>query len=726
MLSIRSALPYMIGFQRRLRWSLLAALIVTIFSVVRQTAILMSSQSQVMTNIHSVPRHLPRTDYRRGLDAIEKKIAREHGFVNVGVSAKRGRKNENDEDSGGSSDTSKGRSSNNSNNKKRNNIEKRIREWGCDRTETPLIFVHNGKMGGGAVRARLAASAINFNRTSETWNQPYSDRHYYPIRKENGNRKSVGDPSRKGKKIRKGKFCNSKYPHYTMIHPRDLLRKPTFEGSQFCNATTPFGIAIACPHPYKKSRENLLALISRRDKKVSKKQYGQKSTKKTTKAHYLSLDCRKCDDDYYLDEDFYFDNVSSEYNAAAPVVIPLPKTRNIFNPKSDPHPGHTCDIVLASHTNIGSELHWLPPRYLKEHWWDNSIYGRDSNGDHDYSNELEKYWATLLDDRHHRRRQLMRKVKEANDGPSNGEQEDTSTRWCPSGYYPKTKKMLVEKEMKYDRPSTEEEYLGAYETCGITLAQKADKVFRNRFYPSDADYSGKPQKLNYSPFYASMPLHRITLMRDPWSWVVSKFFWHKLDKFRHKRSSLPCEDLTLPSGYEHRDPFTGRQLGWCESFSMFSLMKLCGNDCHIRYENKMMSLEEIEDQVESNLRNAFSVVGLLNETESFYDMITDRIDYVNLTYNPEIVGTDHATKKTIENIACKKLFEKDEKFRESVRQRVPAFAALERIYHVAVEVNRFQKQELQQCRRSKGGTPTKGVYGTPAPFAPFAQAKMKK
>ena len=33
-----------------------------------------------------------------------------------------------------------------------------IRSWGCDLTETPLIFVHNGKSGGGNIRARLAAA----------------------------------------------------------------------------------------------------------------------------------------------------------------------------------------------------------------------------------------------------------------------------------------------------------------------------------------------------------------------------------------------------------------------------------------------------------------------------------------------------------------------------------------------------------------------------------------
>ena len=129
----------------------------------------------------------------------------------------------------------------------------------------------------------------------------------------------------------------------------------------------------------------------------------------------------------------------------------------------------------------------------------------------------------------------------------------------------------------------------------------------------------------------------------------------------------------------------------------------------MRYENGMMNLEDIEIQTADNLRNAFSVVGLLQEEESFYDMITDRIQYLDLRRNPQVRGQSHATKKTDENLACKELY-KDEAFRQHVRDKIPAFAALERLYHLGEKVNRFPQEELAQCKRDKGQEPTKGDY----------------
>jgi len=151
-------------------------------------------------------------------------------------------------------------------------------------------------------------------------------------------------------------------------------------------------------------------------------------------------------------------------------------------------------------------------------------------------------------------------------------------------------------------------------------------------------------------------------------------------------------------------------LSWVEQFCFAHLIKLCGNDCRIRYENGLMTLNEIENQVEDNLRYAFSIVGLLNETESFYNMITDRIQYVNMTYNPSVQGLDHATPPTTENIECKKLFTKNTQFQQHVRDTIPSFAALERIYNVGVQVNRFQKKELKTCMLKKGKQSTNGIY----------------
>jgi hypothetical protein len=49
----------------------------------------------------------------------------------------------------------------------------RIRSWGCGNTNTPFIFVHIGKAGGGNIRHRIASSRLNI--TSNTKNQRYQD-----------------------------------------------------------------------------------------------------------------------------------------------------------------------------------------------------------------------------------------------------------------------------------------------------------------------------------------------------------------------------------------------------------------------------------------------------------------------------------------------------------------------------------------------------------------------
>ena len=43
-----------------------------------------------------------------------------------------------------------------------------VRRWGCNRTETPFIFVHIGKAGGGEVRRRIAAAAVNYTRPNDS------------------------------------------------------------------------------------------------------------------------------------------------------------------------------------------------------------------------------------------------------------------------------------------------------------------------------------------------------------------------------------------------------------------------------------------------------------------------------------------------------------------------------------------------------------------------------
>jgi hypothetical protein len=97
-----------------------------------------------------------------------------------------------------------------------------------------------------------------------------------------------------------------------------------------------------------------------------------------------------------------------------------------------------------------------------------------------------------------------------------------------------------------------------------------------------------------------------------------------------------------------------------------------------------------------SLRQSITVVGLLNETDKFFDMITARVGYVNTTLNAHVEGSKHSLKSNKESNRCKAIFQ-EPSFQAKLRERSPALAALDRLYHLAVQVNRHQLNELRQC-----------------------------
>mmetsp|Transcript_1024 Transcript_1024/g.2200 ORF Transcript_1024/g.2200 Transcript_1024/m.2200 type:complete len:642 (-) Transcript_1024:448-2373(-) len=576
--------------------------------------------------------------------------------------------------------------------------DKPIRKWGCNRRETPLIFVHIGKAGGGGARIRLAGAAVDYNRTQ--WGQPDGDEHYYPIRpiEEDSGRQNEQSSS-----FRKGRFCNSKYAHHTLIPPNNktepVKTEKPYEGLKHCNATTPFGMAIACPSNY------------------------QSMSSMQRNGLYSSALCQGCDDEHYLMEKYYKD--TSNYGQR---VSASKKLVNL------PPPEHTCDVVYVSHNNIGNEMNWLPPRYLKEHWWDNSVWKEGQNSNH----KLEHLWKQLLDDRERRRtialrnrnvinligrwnstikgilvdeREKQLRLEQREKKSHTEDKKKNKDRWCPQGYRTRYAKG-GRRNIQYDRPAVNtirwQDTENRYNNCVKPLGERADKLFKQVWKEKQRRLTRDDPKnmltvedpSNFSPIYASMPLHRVTMLRDPWSWIISKYFWHPT-----MASKFECQNVTAR--------FTHSTLGWVSVHSLLYLFQLCGNECITRYENGFVTLEQIEAQVESNLRNAFSVVGLLHESDSFYDMIDKRIDYVDTkrlydtnrkrnSHEYELISLLNAplhmsggSKTAKEN--CKNLFLKDETFREEVRRTVPEFAALERMYKVGVEVNRFQQDELSRC-----------------------------
>jgi hypothetical protein len=117
----------------------------------------------------------------------------------------------------------------------------------------------------------------------------------------------------------------------------------------------------------------------------------------------------------------------------------------------------------------------------------------------------------------------------------------------------------------------------------------------------------------------------------------------------------------------------------------------------IRYENGLMSLDELEAQAESNLRQAFSVVGLLNETDQFYKMVSKRIAYIDMKRNPHVQGDPHHSVQMRESVQCLAIVSSPA-FQEQSKQQFPSLGVLDRLYQVGVQVNRFQQEELRQCK----------------------------
>jgi hypothetical protein len=435
-----------------------------------------------------------------------------------------------------------------------------VRKWGCQRNETPLIFVHIGKAGGGQVRARFAAAALEFDRNHTDWRKGGQDEHYYPL--PHGG---------------KARFCNSRNRNHR--YENSEWTSKTYEGTLPCNATTPLGMALACPTPY-------------------------------------GGFCKGC------------------------------------NPR-----GNSCLTVYVGHNHMGSEFHWLPAGYLQR-WWKNRgrrLLQASSNTTSESFSSLE-----LLNQGF----QALTPTSSKKNGGA------TTTAGCPS--------LLT-------RPSQEVAIREHYQDCGAPLAARMDAAFHEM-------YSSSP---NYAPFYASLPLHRVILVREPWAWIMSKFFWHKsnqkyIDETTGQRHRIRCHDLSQV-GYPQSP-----KGGWADTYLLTYLAFLCGDDCEQRLERGLMTLPQAETQAAHNLQKSFSVVGLLEETDTFLDMVSARIAYVNMSLNPEVQGERHSSKRSETSAVCTRIYQ-NPKFQTRFREAVPLMETIEQLYQLAVDVNRAQQQELKEC-----------------------------
>lgn len=375
--------------------------------------------------------------------------------------------------------------------------QKTIRSWGCNLTESPLVFVHIGKSGGGTIRARFAAAAWNFTR--EKWWNYNGDNHYYPM----PTRKRLNEKeSQEDSQFSRGTFCSSNNNNRRRVvdengaEPIKRFAQQSFEKVFECNAMTPLGRFVGCPAVFRNDQA-----------------------------------CKGCS------------NLS----------------------------GSGCYAVYAGHNPLGNELHWLSAPLLQD-WWN------------------EK-WAGLFPSK------TITSVQSISPGTS-------SPYWCPQMNETRITDTTV--------PMIKRHLHKPYYECSNNISLEMDQAF----LPSWNEIATKfGMEKNYAPFYASLPMHRTVLLREPFSWLMSRFFW--ASEFR---KNFKCDDI--PSATTHHTNLTFAQSGWAYQVVIEALFSLCGEDCINRYELNEIDLTEIEQQAESNLRHSFSVVGLLNETDSFYDMVS--------------------------------------------------------------------------------------------------------
>lgn len=292
------------------------------------------------------------------------------------------------------------------------------------------------------------------------------------------------------------------------------------------------------------------------------------------------------------------------------------------------HCRENAKVVYVGHNGFGSDIHWLPRDVLAKWWWGNA--SSSPPGDLRHPCWFSPAW-----------------------------QAGNSKRCC-------------------GQPGSRKEWRDTFEKCWAPLADEIDGA---------AVVVGDGIDKSYSDVYASLPTLRAVVLREPFSWLQSKYFWHKPDV------GSGGDDGRLLSCAEAFSDTSGPGVEWLAVQALALLYDLCGPDCSVRYEAGVSGLETLEVQAEENLRNAFAVVGLVEDASNFIWMLDRRVEYLNMVL--EDVEHSHASQGNEEAKADCKAFFKQERAR--LEESKPELATLSHLYRVAVEVNTAQTEELRAC-----------------------------
>jgi len=318
----------------------------------------------------------------------------------------------------------------------------------------------------------------------------------------------------------------------------------------------------------------------------------------------------------------------------------------------------TCNLVYMGHNFFGSELHWLPIQYLRK-WW-NARWG--------HVTAVTPLWERLMPNR----------------------------KWCSA--------------KNTSRPVLSKMYVDTYEECSVPLQREVDTKAIHAL-TDQLSIDDSQVITSWSPLYASLPVLRVTVMRDPFTWLISKYFWHRTKEDKENNSTCDniAEGILRNTGVPrpHELDMDNSGPGWISRMSLGYIMYVCGEDCIARYAAGAATLQDLELQAEGNLRQAFAVVGILEEVDTFYEMVTARVQYIDTSLNPHITGSKHSSGRNNESNYCKERFQ-DPKFRARMLAMSPELRVINRLYQVAKEVNQFQLKELRECSSSDGAVFVEG------------------
>ena len=114
------------------------------------------------------------------------------------------------------------------------------------------------------------------------------------------------------------------------------------------------------------------------------------------------------------------------------------------------------------------------------------------------------------------------------------------------------------KQEQYSRPWNQQSYRDIYEVYMMPIQSNIDLTVVQHLVQTDSRQTtsmGSMGSMDWSFLYASLPVMRTTIVREPFSWLLSKYSWHA-KRQDNKRKIPPCDDVLKGTQVKDRYAFS--------------------------------------------------------------------------------------------------------------------------------------------------------------------------